>query len=152
MAVGARPASLEEIFRTADLISVHAPSTPATRHLVNAERLALIKPTAILVNTSRGPLIDEKALVSALRENRIGGVGLDVFEVEPLPADSELRSFSNVMLAPHVSGMDRMAERLVTQRCVTNILDYLGGRPQAIGPYVINPETLNSERLARGCP
>ena len=138
----ARADSLDALFAEADLISVHAPSTPETRHLVNAERLALIKPTAILVNTSRGPLIDEAALVEALSARRIGGVGLDVFETEPLPEASALRSFDNVLLSPHVSGMDKMAERLVTERCVNNILHYLEGRTDAIFPYVINPEVL----------
>lgn len=142
-ALGAERAdSLEALFSKADLISVHAPSTPETRHMVNADRLALVKPTAILVNTSRGPLIDEAALVAALDEGRIGGVGLDVFETEPLPATSRLRSFDNVLLSPHVSGMDKMAERLVTERCIANILQYFEGRSDAILPYVINPEVL----------
>ncbi len=141
-ALGAKRAELDEVFSKADLISIHAPSTPETRHLVNAQRLALVKKTAILVNTSRGPLIDETALVAALGEGRIGGVGLDVFEVEPLPATSRLRDFDNVLLSPHVSGMDRMAERLVTERCVANILNYLGGRAGEIKPYVVNPQVL----------
>lgn len=140
-----RVEDLEDLFSKADLISVHAPSTPETRHLVNAARLALVKPTAILVNTSRGPLIDEAALVAALEESRIGGVGLDVFETEPLPASSPLREFSNVLLSPHVSGMDKMAERLVTERCVSNILDYLSGHHQRIRPYVVNPGVLKGE-------
>ncbi|WP_010139413.1 phosphoglycerate dehydrogenase [Oceanicola sp. S124] len=137
-----RAETLEGLFAEADLISIHAPSTPQTRHMVNAERLALVKPTAILVNTSRGPLIDEAALVDALREKRIGGVGLDVFETEPLPAASALRGFDNVLLSPHVSGMDRMAEKLVTERCVSNILDHFAGQPEKIRPYVVNPEVL----------
>lgn len=142
LALGATRIELDELFSVADLISIHAPSTPETRHLVNARRLALAKPAAILVNTSRGPLIDETALVAALAENRIGGVGLDVFEVEPLPENSRLRTFDNVLLSPHVSGMDRMAERLVTERCVSNILEFLGGRPQSIAAYVVNPQVL----------
>jgi len=141
-ALGAARIELNALFSVADLISIHAPSTPETRHLVNAERLALIKSTAILVNTSRGPLIDETALVASLQEGRIGGVGLDVFEVEPLPETSRLREFDNVLLSPHVSGMDRMAERLVTERCVSNILEFLGGRAQSIAPYVVNPQVL----------
>lgn len=145
-ALGARRAEdLESLLREADLVSVHAPSTPQTRHMINAERLALLKPTAILVNTSRGPLIDEAALVAALEEERIGGVGLDVFETEPLPESSRLRDFANVLLSPHVSGMDRMAERLVTGRCVSNILDYFAGRYQAIRPFVVNPGILEGK-------
>lgn len=142
-ALGAQRAeSLEALFSAADLISIHAPSTPETRHMVNAQRLALVKPHVILVNTSRGPLIDEAALVEALDNGRIGGVGLDVFETEPLPEASRLRSFDNVLLSPHVSGMDKMAEKLVTERCVANILNYFADQPDAIRPYVINPEVL----------
>ena len=141
-ALGAQRVEFAELLQRSDLISIHAPSTPATRHMFNADTLALVKPTAILVNTSRGPLIDEAALVEALQEDRIAGAGLDVYEVEPLPADSPLRSFDNVLLSPHVSGMDKMAERRVTERCVSNILNFLGGQKDAIRPYVVNPETL----------
>lgn len=141
-ALGARKVALDTLLAEADLVSIHAPSTPGTRHMFGAAQFAAMKPGAILVNTSRGPLIDQAALCEALKARRLGGVGLDVFEVEPLPADSPLRGFDNVLLSPHVSGMDRQAERLVTQRCVSNILEYLGGRPQAIAPYVVNPEVL----------
>lgn len=101
-----------------------------------------MKPTAILINTSRGRLIGEAALVEALQHNRIGGAGLDVYEVEPLPAESPLRSLDNVLLSPHVSGMDKMAKRKVTERCVSNILNFLSGQRDAIRPYTVNPETL----------
>ena len=141
-ALGAERASLEDLLGRSDLVSIHAPSTAETRHLIDAARLALMKPTAILVNTSRGPLIDEAALVAALDAGLIGGAGLDVFEVEPLPDASPLRRFDNVLLSPHVSGMDRQAERLVTERCVTSILDFLGGRAQTLRLYVVNPDTL----------
>ena len=139
---GERATDLDELFSQADLVSIHAPSTPETRHTVNAERLALMKPTAILINTSRGPLIDEQALVAALEKGSIGGVGLDVFETEPLPDGSRLREFDNVLLSPHVSGMDKMAEQNVTGRCVTNILEFFAGRHDAIRPFVVNPAVL----------
>jgi len=135
--------SLVTLLREADLVSVHAPSTPESRHTINVETLSLMKPGAILINTSRGPLIDEAALADALTEGRLGGVGLDVFETEPLPAHSPLRHFDNVILSPHVSGMDRMAERLVTERCIENILNYLQGNTSALKPYVVNPEILD---------
>jgi D-3-phosphoglycerate dehydrogenase / 2-oxoglutarate reductase len=141
-ALGARRVEFTELLQKSDLVSIHAPSTPATRHIFNADTLALLKPTAILINTSRGPLIDEAALVQALQHNRIGGAGLDVYEVEPLPADSQLRSLDNVLLSPHVSGMDKMAKRKVTERCVSNILNFLSGQKDAIRPYTVNPETL----------
>jgi len=143
--LGASRASLEDLLRRSDLVSIHAPSTPETRHMMNAERLALMKPTAILVNTSRGPLIDEAALVAALEAGRIGGVGLDVFETEPLPEASKLRRYENVLLSPHVSGMDRQAEKLVTERCVANILDFLGDRGASLLPYVVNPDVLTRQ-------
>lgn len=145
LALGASRASLEDLLRRSDLVSIHAPSTPQTRHMIDATRLALMKPTAILVNTSRGPLIDEAALVAALEAGLIGGVGLDVFETEPLPESSPLRRFENVLLSPHVSGMDRQAERLVTERCIANILDFFNGRQHALRPYVINPDVLTAD-------
>lgn len=147
-AFGAESADLDTLFSEADLISVHAPSTPQTRHMVNAERLARVKPTAILINTSRGPLIDEAALIAALRDGRIAGAGLDVFETEPLPQGSALRSFDNVLLSPHVSGMDAMAEQRVTARCVDNILNFFAGRTNALTEYVVNREVLGAGQNA----
>lgn len=138
----AEQVDLATLLGNADLVSVHAPSTPESRHTLNAGTLSLMKPGAILINTSRGPLIDEAALTDALRAGRLGGVGLDVFETEPLPAQSPLRQFDNVLLSPHVSGMDRMAERRVTERCIENILNYLQGDKDALKPYVVNPVTL----------
>lgn len=140
---GARRVELPDLLRASDLVSIHAPSNASTRHLFDTAALAQMKPTAILVNTARGALVDEAALARALAEHRLGGAGLDVFEVEPLPAGSPLRQFENVILSPHVSGMDRMAERRVTERCVSNILKYLDGLPEAIRPYVVNPEVLS---------
>lgn len=134
---------LDTLLAEADLISVHAPSTPQTRHTLNDAAFARMKANAIVINTSRGPLIDEAALVRALEAGRIAGAGLDVFETEPLPADSPLRGFDNVILSPHVSGMDRMAEQRVTERCVRNILAWLDGRAEELLPYVVNPETLS---------
>lgn len=141
-AAGARRVELAELLRASDLVSIHAPSTPATRHLIDAAALAQMKPTAFLVNTARGALVDEAALAEALAADRLAGAGLDVYEAEPLPATSPLRGLANVILSPHVSGMDRMAERRVTERCVSSVLDYLAGRPETIRPYVVNPETL----------
>lgn len=142
VSLGVVRADLNALFSEADLISIHAPSTPQTRHLVDAARLAQMKPTAFLINTSRGPLIDEQALVEALRKGGIAGAGLDVYEAEPLPAGSALRGLDNVLLSPHVSGMDRMAEQRVTKRCVDNILGFFGGRLDEISSYVVNPQTI----------
>lgn len=102
--IGARRVSLEEVFREADIISLHVPSTPQTRGMINRERLAMMKPNAVLINTSRGDVIDEEALVEALKEKRIAGAGLDVFCQEPLPADNPFAELENVVLSPHIGG------------------------------------------------
>ena len=98
---GVEAAGVESICREADVVSMHAPLTPETRHILDAQRIALLKPTAIVVNTSRGPLIDEVALVAALRDERIFGAGLDVFESEPLGQDDPLLGLSNAVLSDH---------------------------------------------------
>jgi len=92
---------IEELFRRADILSVSCPLSDATRHIVNAERIALMKPTAYLINTARGPIVDQKALTKALQERRIAGAGLDVLEQEPPEPDDPILSLDNVILAPH---------------------------------------------------
>lgn len=141
--VGIELVSLDELIESADLISVHAPSTPETRHMIGKDQFARMKNSAILVNTSRGPLIDEEALADALIEGQIGGAGLDVYEKEPLPEGSRLRGLDNIILSPHVAGMDVMAEKLVTERCMQSILAFFAGNHEELRPYVLNPETLN---------
>lgn len=99
--------ALEDLLTQSDFVSLHSPSTSATRHMINKNTLALMKPSAVLINTARGPLIDEAALVEALKSGTIRAAGLDVFETEPLPLDSPLIGMSNVLLAGHVAGMDK---------------------------------------------
>jgi phosphoglycerate dehydrogenase-like enzyme len=96
--------SLDELFRTSDILTCHAPLTNETRHIVNRERLATMKPTAILINTSRGPVVDEAALIEALQQKRIAGAGIDVFEKEPTNPDNPLFKLDNVVLSPHSAG------------------------------------------------
>ncbi len=100
----ARRVSLEELFRTSDIISCHAPLTADTHHVVNRERLAMMKPTAVIINTSRGPVVDEAALFEALQQKRIAGAGLDVFEKEPVDPDNPLLKLENVVVSPHSAG------------------------------------------------
>jgi phosphoglycerate dehydrogenase-like enzyme len=100
----AKRVSLEELFRTSDIISCHAPLTNETRHVVNRERLATMKPTAVIINTSRGPVIDEAALLEALQQKRIAGAGLDVFEKEPVDPANPLLKLENVVVSPHSAG------------------------------------------------
>lgn len=100
---GAEPVDLHALLSNSDFISVHCPLTPKTRHLIGEREIRLMKPDAVFINTSRGPIVDENALIRALQEKRIGAAGLDVFETEPLPAESPLRSLENVVLTPHIA-------------------------------------------------
>jgi D-3-phosphoglycerate dehydrogenase len=102
-AVGVTLMSLEEVLAQADIVSLHVFLNAQTRGLINAQRLALMKPDAYLVNTSRGPVVNEQALAEALKAGRLAGAGLDVFEVEPMAADSPLLGLPNVVLTPHVA-------------------------------------------------
>ena len=96
--------SLEELFRTSDIITCHTPLTKETKHIVNSNTLAMMKPTAILINTSRGPVVDETALINALEEGLIAAAGLDVFEKEPVDPDNPLLRMDNVVATPHMAG------------------------------------------------
>jgi phosphoglycerate dehydrogenase-like enzyme len=93
--------SIEELFRRADVLAVNCPLTPDTHHIVNAGRLALMKPTAYFINTARGPIVDQKALTKVLQEKKIAGAGLDVFEQEPTDPDDPLLKLDNIIAAPH---------------------------------------------------
>jgi D-3-phosphoglycerate dehydrogenase / 2-oxoglutarate reductase len=132
--------SKEELFKAADFVSVHTPLMPSTRNIVGAVELALMQPTAFIVNTARGGLIDEEALHDALVGRRIAGAGLDVFAAEP-PVGSKLLALDNVVLAPHAAGMDCASERLMAEACVANILAIREGRiPEE--NRLLNPEVL----------
>ncbi len=134
--------SLDELLREADFVSLHTPLAPETRHLIGRRELAVMKPSAFLINTARGGLIDEIALYEALTSGRLAGAGLDVFEAEP-PAGSPLLDLENVLLAPHAAGMDEAAERLMGERCVASILAIHRGQDPGPG-YVLNPEVLKA--------
>ena len=101
------PRGLDELLREADVVSLHVPLTPKTRHLIDAGRLALMKPGAVLVNTARGGIVEEAALASMLRAGRLAGAALDVFEMEPLQAASPLAGCPNLLLTPHIAGVTR---------------------------------------------
>jgi D-3-phosphoglycerate dehydrogenase len=138
---GVELVDLETLFAESDFVSVHAPHTPETDKIVSRERIALMKPTAFLVNTARGGLVDEAALAEALREGRIAGAGLDVFEVEPLPPDSPLRGLPNVVLTPHCAGSNIDAIAAMAERVVENVRALLEGRDPG-ADYVLNPEVI----------
>jgi len=122
---------LDELLARSDVVSLHLPSTSQTRGLIDAERLARMKPTAFLINTARGALIDERALADAIRRAKLGGAGLDVFAQEPLPAGSPLIGLDNVILTPHVAGSTGAALRrtaTILAQQVTTVL--AGDRPK----------------------
>ena len=114
-AAGAMSVELDELLQTADVVSVHATLSPESRGLLDARRLGLMKPSAVLINTARGPIVEESALVNALAEGRIAGAALDVFDTEPLPADHPLTKLPNVLLTPHIGWpTDKMYEQFAT--------------------------------------
>jgi glycerate dehydrogenase len=123
---------LETLFRQSDVISLHCPLTPETRGLVNAERLALMEPTAFLLNTSRGPLVDEQALADALNSGRIAGAGLDVLAAEPPPADNPLLQAKNCFITPHLAWATRAARKRLLKIAVANVRAFLDGQPQNV--------------------
>lgn len=128
-AAGAQLVALDRLLAESDFVSVHAPLAPATRGLIGAAQLAALKPTAILVNTSRGPLIDETAIVEALRGGKLACAGLDVFEQEPLPAGSPLKSLDNVVLTDHVGWYTEESIVELKTGAARNVAEVLAGRP-----------------------
>lgn len=127
---GARRAdSLEQLLSSADIVSVHVPLTAATRGLLDRARLSLMKPSALLVNTSRGPIVEEAALLDALHGGRIAGAALDVFEVEPLPADHPFRSAPRLLCTPHLGYVTRDSYKIYYGMAVENIAAWLDGAP-----------------------
>lgn len=127
-ALGATRLSWEELLATSDVLSLHAPHTPATRHLVDAEALRRMKPGSYLVNTARGPLVDEGALAEALREGRLAGAGLDVYEEEP-EVHAGLLSLPNVVLLPHIGSATRETRTRMARLAAENVRALLSGRP-----------------------
>ncbi|MDE3075353.1 MAG: D-2-hydroxyacid dehydrogenase family protein [Chloroflexota bacterium] len=128
-AAGAQHRPFDDLLRESDLVTIHVPLSPASRGLVGAGQLALMKPSAYLVNTSRGPIVDEAALEDALRMGRIAGAALDVFDREPLPPEHPLRQLSNVVLTPHLGWPTDNAYAAFAESAVDALFAYLDGRP-----------------------
>jgi (S)-sulfolactate dehydrogenase len=120
--------TLDVVLRNADVVTLHVPSTPATRHLIGASRLAAMKPDAVLINTSRGGVVDEAALASVLRAGKLGGAALDVLENEPLRPGSELANCPNLILTPHVAGVTRESNEHVSALIATRVAAFLAAR------------------------
>jgi D-3-phosphoglycerate dehydrogenase len=125
--LGARQVPFEQLLAEADIVTVHTPLDHDTRGLIDARALAAMKPGALLVSAARGPIVDQAALVEALQSGRLGGAALDVYEVEPLPADSPLRSLDNVFLSPHAGGATEQARARVLEMVRANLLRVLDG-------------------------
>jgi phosphoglycerate dehydrogenase-like enzyme len=136
---GAEAVSLDKLLRESDIVTIHVPLNPQTRGMIGAKEFALMKPGAILINTARGPIVSEAALLDALGSGRLGGAGLDVYDEEPLAMEHPLRGFGNVVLLPHrgYATVEILSERY--QHAMENILSFMDGNPV----NVINPEALD---------
>ena len=135
--------NLERLFREADVISLHVPFSPETQKMIGTQQLSWMKPDAFLVNTSRGGVIDEAALVQCLKERKIAGAGLDVFAREPLPEDSPLKGLDNVILTPHTAALTRECViRVAVEAAQSTLAVFRGRKPDGL----VNPEVLTQPR------
>jgi phosphoglycerate dehydrogenase-like enzyme len=132
-------ATLDEILPEIDVLTLHVPLTAETRHLIGARELALMRPEAVIVNTCRGGVIDEAALIDALERGRLAGAGLDVFEDEPLPVDHPLSRLPNVVLSGHAATFTWLSVQRTTEAVVAGLLDVHSGR---LPTGCVNPEAL----------
>jgi D-3-phosphoglycerate dehydrogenase len=134
--------SLDELVASSDAITIHAPLSDSTRHCLSTPQFEAMKSHAIVVNTSRGPLIDEQALIVALQEGRIGGAGLDVFELEPIPTDrlEQLAALDDVVLTPHIGGVGGLANRAMSAKAAHAVLGVLRGDDHR---FVVNRDVLD---------
>lgn len=128
---------LGKLLAESDFISLHVPLTPETRHLIGARELAMMKPGAILVNTARGEVVDQRALTEALKSGRLGGAGIDVTEREPIAHDDPLIELPNVVLTPHIGSASHATRMRMAELAVDNLLDALSGR---VPRFCVNPE------------
>jgi glycerate dehydrogenase len=124
-----RWAEVEELLRDSDVVSLHSPLFPDTRGMINARSLALMKPSAFLINTSRGPLVVDQDLADALNEGRLGGAALDVLSVEPPEEDNPLLAARNCLVTPHIAWATKEARARLMDLAVANITAYLAGQP-----------------------
>jgi glycerate dehydrogenase len=132
IAAGVSPATLDELLASSDVVSLHCPLTDETQGMINAARLAKMKPSAFLINTSRGPLIDQQALADALNEGRLAGAGLDVMCAEPPPADNPLLSAKNCCITPHIAWATKEARQRLMATTIENIKAFQNAAPQNV--------------------
>jgi len=138
-ALGVEYRSLDELLRESDFVTIHVPLTQETYHLIGERELKMMKPTAILVNTARGAIVDTSVLLRALKEGWIAGAGLDVFEEEPLRGNHELTALKNVVLLPHIGSATYEARRAMAELVVENLLSFAKGE---VPPTLVNREVL----------
>jgi glyoxylate reductase len=136
-ALGVQRVEKDALLRAADFVSLHVPYSPRTRHLIGAGELGLMKSSAILINTSRGGVVDQAALTDALAAGRIGGAALDVTDPEPMAPDDPLLGLSNCLIVPHIGSASLKARTLMARKAVENLLAGLQGRAL---PHCVNPE------------
>lgn len=132
---------LDQLLQEADFVSLHVALTPETRHLISAREFGLMKPTAVLINAARGPVVDTEALVTALRDGEIFAAGLDVTDPEPLPADHPLVTMPNCIVAPHIASATVTTRDAMAVLAANNLIDVLEGRTPEV---IVNPDVLNA--------
>jgi glyoxylate reductase len=144
--LGAKRADLDTVLRESDFVSIHVPLMKETHHLMNEQRLRLMKKTAYLINNSRGPVVDEKALYTALKEGWIAGAGLDVFEPEPTPMDNPLLKLNNVVVAPHISSASLETRSKMAEMVAENLVAFFEGKKP---PNLVNPDVIKVRPLSK---
>jgi len=144
--LGAKSVDLNTLMKESDFVSIHVPLMKETHHLINAENLKLMKKTAYLINNARGPVIDEKALFQVLKEGRIAGAGLDVFEQEPTPPDNPLLKLDNVVVAPHISSASYETRSRMAEMVAENLIAFFDGRKP---PNLVNPDAMKVRPLKK---
>ena len=144
--LGAKKVDMDTLLRESDFITIHVPLMKETYHLINEEKLKLMKKTAYLINNSRGPVVDEKALYKALKEGRIAGAALDVFEQEPTPMDNPLLKLDNVVVAPHISSASYETRSRMAEMIAENLVAFFEGKKP---PNLVNPEVMKVRPLQK---
>lgn len=143
---GAEKTDLDTLLKESDFVSLHVPLMKETHHLINAEKLKLMKKTAYLINNARGPVVDEKALYEALKNGQIAGAGLDVFEQEPTPLDNPLLKLDNVVVAPHISSASLETRAKMSEIVADNLVSFFEGKKP---PNLVNPDVMKVKPLAK---
>jgi len=144
--LGAKKVDLTTLLRQSDFVTIHVPLMKETHHFINEEKLRLMKKTAYIINNSRGPVVDEKALHMALKEGWIAGAGLDVFEQEPTPMDNPLLKLENVVVAPHISSASLDTRAKMSEMVADNLVNFFQGKQP---PNLVNPDVMKVQPLSK---